>query len=298
VAVKEVEEVENNIRFQGQYFDEETGLHYNRFRYYNPNTGQFITQDPIGLLGGVNNYQYAPNPVGWVDPFGLSCKEADPHAIPDNYDFLEDRYENPTNQAQVNHNLARDIEDLLDEEAHKYKLLDPQISKNCRAIYESCEMRNVIEYHEFLSLRAYTDDFYKGINSVMRSGAPGQWAPLIKAAEIGLSKLAASEDFSATGVMTRGADFTEEEIEKLFPDGGEFSDKAFISSSYDSSKAFTEKNVKITIETSKRQAKIGAASVYGDNEAEVLFNSGSKFEVVSKERLPGDKWHIYLKERS
>ncbi len=75
VAVKEVEEIENNLRFQGQYFDEETGLHYNRFRYYNPNTGQFITQDPIGLLGGVNNYQYAPNPVGWVDPFGLSCKE-------------------------------------------------------------------------------------------------------------------------------------------------------------------------------------------------------------------------------
>lgn len=75
VALQEVAEVENNIRFQGQYFDEETGLHYNRFRYYNPNTGQFISQDPIGLLGGVNNYQYAPNPVGWVDPFGLSCKE-------------------------------------------------------------------------------------------------------------------------------------------------------------------------------------------------------------------------------
>lgn len=87
VVVKEVEEVENNIRFQGQYFDEETGLHYNRFRYYNPNTGQFITQDPIGLLGGVNNYQYAPNPVGWVDPFGLSCKE-----IPENYDPLTDTY--------------------------------------------------------------------------------------------------------------------------------------------------------------------------------------------------------------
>jgi RHS repeat-associated protein len=75
VAVKEVEEVENNLRFQGQYFDEETGLHYNRFRYYNPNTGQFITQDPIGLLGGVNNYQYAPNPIQWIDPLGLKCKE-------------------------------------------------------------------------------------------------------------------------------------------------------------------------------------------------------------------------------
>jgi len=75
VALKEVEEVENNLRFQGQYFDEETGLHYNRHRYYDPSVGQFTTQDPIGLLGGVNNYQYAPNPTGWVDPFGLTCKE-------------------------------------------------------------------------------------------------------------------------------------------------------------------------------------------------------------------------------
>lgn len=75
VAVQEFDEIENNLRFQGQYFDEETGLHYNRHRYYNPNTGQFISQDPIGLLGGVNNYQYAPNPTGWIDPFGLSCKE-------------------------------------------------------------------------------------------------------------------------------------------------------------------------------------------------------------------------------
>lgn len=75
VAVKDVEEVENNLRFQGQYFDEESGLHYNRHRYYNPGTGQFISQDPIGLLGGSNNYQYAPNPIQWVDPLGLKCKE-------------------------------------------------------------------------------------------------------------------------------------------------------------------------------------------------------------------------------
>ncbi len=75
VAVKAIEEVENNLRFQGQYFDEESGLHYNRHRYYNPSTGTFTTQDPIGLLGGVNSYRYAPNPVGWVDPFGLTCKE-------------------------------------------------------------------------------------------------------------------------------------------------------------------------------------------------------------------------------
>ena len=61
-----------NLRFQGQYFDLETGLHYNRFRYYDPDCGRFVSQDPIGLAGGINNYQYAPNPVGWIDPLGLA----------------------------------------------------------------------------------------------------------------------------------------------------------------------------------------------------------------------------------
>ncbi len=63
-----------NLRFMGQYFDEETGLHYNRHRYYDPECGQFTTQDPIGLMGGLNNYQYVPNPVRWVDPLGLVCE--------------------------------------------------------------------------------------------------------------------------------------------------------------------------------------------------------------------------------
>ena len=79
-AVKEDENadsIENNLRFQGQYFDEESGLHYNRHRYYDPRVGQFTQQDPIGLLGGVNNYQYVPNPVQWVDPLGLSAKPED-----------------------------------------------------------------------------------------------------------------------------------------------------------------------------------------------------------------------------
>ena len=61
--------------FQGQYYDQETNLHYNRHRYYDPNCGQFITQDPIGLAGGLNSYQYVPNPTGWVDPLGLTAKE-------------------------------------------------------------------------------------------------------------------------------------------------------------------------------------------------------------------------------
>jgi RHS repeat-associated protein len=61
----------NPLRFQGQYLDHETGLHYNRFRYYDPETGRFISKDPIGFAGGLNVFQYAPNPMEWVDPFGL-----------------------------------------------------------------------------------------------------------------------------------------------------------------------------------------------------------------------------------
>ncbi|MGA7777859.1 MAG: RHS repeat-associated core domain-containing protein [Paraburkholderia sp.] len=59
------------LRFQGQYVDEETGLHYNQHRYYDPDTGRFITQDPIGLRGGNNLYRYGPNPGRWIDPLGL-----------------------------------------------------------------------------------------------------------------------------------------------------------------------------------------------------------------------------------
>ena len=65
-----VSEVEQNLRFQGQYFDDETGLHYNTFRYYDPEVGRFLSQDPIGLLGGKNLYQYTPNPTQWIDPLG------------------------------------------------------------------------------------------------------------------------------------------------------------------------------------------------------------------------------------
>ncbi len=70
--LKHKEDIHNPLRFQGQYFDAESGLHYNRHRYYNPNNGRFITADPIGLAGGLNNYQYVKNPTGYVDPLGLA----------------------------------------------------------------------------------------------------------------------------------------------------------------------------------------------------------------------------------
>ena len=58
------------FRLQNQHADRETGLHYNFFRYYEPNVGRFVNQDPIGLLGGENLYTFAPNTGSWIDPSG------------------------------------------------------------------------------------------------------------------------------------------------------------------------------------------------------------------------------------
>lgn len=61
-----------NVRFPGQYYDEETGLHYNYYRYYDPKRGEYLTPDPIGLAGGINLYGYVfANPVNKKDILGL-----------------------------------------------------------------------------------------------------------------------------------------------------------------------------------------------------------------------------------
>ena len=62
------------FRLQNQYFDEETGLHYNLMRYYEPEAGRFVNQDPIGLTGGSNLYQFSLNSLTWIDPLGLKVK--------------------------------------------------------------------------------------------------------------------------------------------------------------------------------------------------------------------------------
>ena len=63
------------FRLQNQYADRETGLHYNFFRYYAPECGRFVSQDPIGLAGGSNLYAFAPNAMGWFDLLGLEPLE-------------------------------------------------------------------------------------------------------------------------------------------------------------------------------------------------------------------------------
>jgi RHS repeat-associated protein len=71
-ATVNVENIMNNLRYAGQYFDKESGLHYNYFRYYYPSIGRYIVDDPIGFAGGINTYVYAQsNPTNKFDKLGL-----------------------------------------------------------------------------------------------------------------------------------------------------------------------------------------------------------------------------------
>ncbi|WP_276528074.1 RHS repeat domain-containing protein, partial [Pectobacterium aquaticum] len=86
------EEVYCELRYQGQLYDAETGLYYNRHRYYDAESGQYLSPDPIGLRGGIRPQAYVHNPLEWVDPFGLEKKGPhDPKLTKDRIkDYLSD----------------------------------------------------------------------------------------------------------------------------------------------------------------------------------------------------------------
>jgi RHS repeat-associated protein len=69
------------LRFPGHYYDAETGLHYNRFRYYSPELGRYLQSDPVGIRGGPNLYAYTANPLKRVDVLGL-CPDGGPEDPP------------------------------------------------------------------------------------------------------------------------------------------------------------------------------------------------------------------------
>jgi RHS repeat-associated protein len=85
-----VERAANPLRFLGQLHDAETGLAYNRHRYYDAHAGRYITPDPYGLAGGINAYSYVANPLLEFDPFGL-----------DTYDFGENYKGDPRDPVRI-----------------------------------------------------------------------------------------------------------------------------------------------------------------------------------------------------
>ncbi len=78
------------MRSCGQYEDKESGLFYNRHRYYESDTGQYLSPDPLNLSGGFNPYSYVHNPVNWIDPLGLTGCSAPKKWDIDSYGNLRD----------------------------------------------------------------------------------------------------------------------------------------------------------------------------------------------------------------
>jgi RHS repeat-associated protein len=77
------------FRYQGQYEDAETGLAYNRFRYYDSEAGCFISSDPVGLIGGLNTYAYVHDPNTWVDTMGLTPSHLNTNSATANFGLYE-----------------------------------------------------------------------------------------------------------------------------------------------------------------------------------------------------------------
>ena len=163
-----INEIEQNLRFQGQYFDSETGLHYNTFRYYDSEVGKYISHDPIGLLGGINLYQYAPNPVSWLDPLGWITYNTMPaidgfqkhHIIPQQ---LSNHAAMQAGEVNI-HKLSNIIYLPKYEENHPVRT----VHRGSHAQYNSAVEKKLDIIHEYGKKNGWTKaDYQKAIHGVM-----------------------------------------------------------------------------------------------------------------------------------
>ncbi|ENF7414652.1 type IV secretion protein Rhs, partial [Escherichia coli] len=101
-------EADPGLLYAGQWQDAESGLCYNRFRYYEPETGMYLVSDPLGLLGGKQTYRYVPNPLGYIDPLGLAKT-----SVPAEKISLSDKARDLFRQGKVREALDVHYEDLV-----------------------------------------------------------------------------------------------------------------------------------------------------------------------------------------
>jgi RHS repeat-associated protein len=153
VARQAEAQVDNPIRFQGQYADPETGLHYNRFRYYDPGVARYVTPDPIGLLGGLNAAAYVSDPNAWVDPLGLSCVFANGTGAASNTKFVPNPYGKlggPAHQAKVAE-ITADIRSRGLSPEPELRIPTPGGTKGTRyvdVVARDPSTGKIVEYHQ------------------------------------------------------------------------------------------------------------------------------------------------------
>ncbi|WP_227604965.1 RHS repeat-associated core domain-containing protein, partial [Acinetobacter sp. TGL-Y2] len=118
---------QSNLRFQGQYYDKETGLHYNRYRYYEPYSARYVSKDPIGLNGGLNNSVYVSDPNQWVDPMGLMA-QGDKDKLEKNNASVLKNQENRTQEAKSKWGVTK-VSDYWSEQQKIYSSQGAKINQ-------------------------------------------------------------------------------------------------------------------------------------------------------------------------
>lgn len=166
-----------NLRFPGQYFDQETDLHYNYFRYYDPSIGRYIESDPIGLKAGLNTYLYATgNPLSFVDFDGLDSTSKSPNpskpkiSLPNVADVVCGGVDAMEAARQKSHQRARDVHEQnmrrinesceINYQNCKYKKCIKDFQECVKRVTEECKKQQESEYERYRSEREHLDSAY------------------------------------------------------------------------------------------------------------------------------------------
>ncbi|WP_332009639.1 RHS repeat-associated core domain-containing protein, partial [Photorhabdus akhurstii] len=139
-------ELDPGLRFAGQLWDEESGLCYNRHRFYSPEAACYLSPDPIGLVGGLNPYSYVQNPTGWIDPLGLAPCPTPPDKInltKDGVKHVKDRHVGDVKGWSHKSKWTLNNADVKSTIRDVFRKPDRIIRDGDRFIYEKTLKRNV-----------------------------------------------------------------------------------------------------------------------------------------------------------
>jgi RHS repeat-associated protein len=162
------------IRMQGQQLDAETGLFYNRYRYYDPAGGRYVTQDPIGLAGGMNLYGYVGcDPLFYVDPLGLGPWEWAKNA----YDWFDkfNTAKETIEMVDTNKRIRDDFKKARELEVKVLTCLNaqPQVPPGCESMAKlEKDLKEAQELNQkaIKDLQKHAVDLYQKVPGTLGSG--------------------------------------------------------------------------------------------------------------------------------